>query len=202
MPYMTGEHETRQTSARKLTYDDFLRLPGFEDDGRRHELIDGEHHVTPSPSERHQSVVVELTRVLGNYITATGIGRVYVGPFDVILSPHDVVEPDVLFVLADELKTVTQRGVFGAPALVVEVLSPGARRRDKTVKRKLYGLAGVQEYWIVDPDARTVTVYRSTPARVLEVVEDLGPTGHETLTSPLLPGFSVVVADLFASSVG
>ena len=145
MPYMTGENETRQTSATKLTAEEFLRLPGYEEDGLRHELIDGVHYVTPSPAERHQSVVVELTLALGIYARATGIGKVYVAPFDVILSEHDVVEPDVLFVLADDLKTITQRGVFGPPALAVEVLSPGAGRRDKTVKRELYGRAGVRE---------------------------------------------------------
>ena len=111
----------------RLTYDDFLLFP---DDGRRHELIDGAHYVTPSPNLRHQDLV----------------GRLFLSPFDVVFSFHDVVEPDLVFVASDQLDILTAQNIQGTPALVVEVLSPSTRKRDREVKRRLYERAGVREY--------------------------------------------------------
>jgi Uma2 family endonuclease len=199
MPYMTGQNEIRPTSATKLTYQDFL---GFPDDGLRHELIDGEHVVTPSPTPGHQKVSVELVVALDGYLKWSGLGELYHAPLDVVLSETDVVEPDLLVVLSDQADIVTAQQVRGAPALVVEILSPGTRRRDMTKKRRLYERSGVREYWIVDPDNQRVTVCRSTPASPLETVEELSAVREDTLTSPMLPGFSVAVGGLFAGRVG
>jgi Uma2 family endonuclease len=156
----------RPPAAHKLTYDDFLWFP---DDGRRHELIDGEHFVTPSPSERHQRVSLDLTLALGNYLRTSRVGSMYCAPFDVVLSDYDVVEPDLLVNLADQQDILTEKNVRGAPAIVIEILSPGTRARDETLKRDLYARAGVREYWMVDPDARAVRVCRwpaiGAPAR-------------------------------------
>jgi Uma2 family endonuclease len=194
---MTAGDEMRPTAARKLTYQDFLRLPGFEDDGRRHELIDGEHVVTPSPAERHQRVSMELAVALAVHLKSAGAGRVYSAPFDVVLSDHDVVEPDLLVVLTDQLDIIGPKNIRGAPAIVVEILSPGQRHRDEVVKRTIYARAGVREYWIVDPDRETVTrCHQSAPA-VLETSETLSATASDTLTSPLLPAFSLPLATLF-----
>src|SRR5688572_25759513 len=79
----------------KLTYDDFLLFP---DDGKRHELIDGEHYVTPSPSRKHQAIVWNLTVRIGTYLEANPVGRAFAAPFDVVFSQFDVVEPDLLFI--------------------------------------------------------------------------------------------------------
>ena len=190
---MTGD-EMRRTALPKLTYDDFLSFP---DDGRRHELIDGEHFVTPSPFERHQRVSIELTLAIGNYLKSTGIGSLYVAPFDVVLSNHDIVEPDLLVILNDQQDILTEKHVRGAPAIVVEVLAPGTRRRDETLKRQPYARTGVREYWMVDPDARTVTVCRQTPPAELVTAGELTAAGGDVLTSPLLPGFSVALATIF-----
>jgi len=129
---MPGD-EMRPTALPKLTYEDFLSFP---DDGRRHELIDGEHFVTPSPAERHQRVLLKLVLALGNYFEAAGAGCVYCAPFDVVLSNHDIVEPDLLVILADQQDIVTEKHVRGAPAIVIEILSPGTRSRDETLKRR------------------------------------------------------------------
>jgi Uma2 family endonuclease len=193
---MTPGDDMQPTAARKLTYDDFLRFP---DDGRRHELIEGDHYVTPSPTEPHQRAVLELTLALGNYMKSTRVGTLYPAPFDVILSRHDVVEPDLLLVMADQQDAITRRGVVAAPALVVEVLSPGTRQRDLTLKRQLYARHGVREYWMVDPDAQTVVVCRAAPAGTLDTVATLSAARSETLISSMLPGFAVAVGGLFAS---
>ena len=103
---MPGSDRVKPASSGvKLTYDDFLKFP---DDGKRHEIIDGEHYVTPSPNTRHQDLVVRLCLAVGNFLRENpGHGRVFVAPFDVVFSFHDIVEPDLLLVAADQLDILT-----------------------------------------------------------------------------------------------
>ena len=79
-------------------------------------------------------------------------------PFDVVLSDTDVVQPDLLFVSNERANIITDENIQGAPDLVVEILSPSTAERDQTFKRSLYAKHGVKEYWLVDTDAKTVTV--------------------------------------------
>ena len=181
----------KPTSA-KLTYDDFVNFP---DDGQRHELIDGEHYVTPSPATIDQRLVGRLYLALGNWLQDHPVGEVFLAPFDVVLSQHDVVEPDLLLVLSDQSEIVTPLHVRGAPALVVEVLSPGTRRRDLGLKRQLYDRVGVREYWLVDPDERTVTICRRSSDGAFADNMPLGDAG--VISSAVLPGFSLRIGQLF-----
>jgi Uma2 family endonuclease len=186
----------RPASAVKLTYADFLQFP---DDGRRHELIDGEHYVTPSPVIPHQRLVLRLAVTLSACLEASGLGEVFVAPLDVVLSDHDVVEPDLLVVLYGQGEILTHQHVRGAPALVVEVLSPGTRRRDEGIKRLLYDRSGVREYWLVNPAGRSVTVYRRGTAFELVQVEALTTDRGGVLTTALLPGLAIDLTCLFAA---
>jgi Uma2 family endonuclease len=194
---MQGGDEMRRTAIPKLTYDDFLCFP---DDGRRHELIDGEHFVTPSPATVHQRLVRRLLVALDGYFRQTSSGEVFNAPFDVVLGHQNVVEPDLLVVLKDQQDILTEQHVRGAPAIVVEILSPGTRACDETLKRDLYARAGVREYWMVDPDARAIRVCRWPAAGQPGPVTDLAAAAGDALTSPLLPGFALEVAGLFAES--
>jgi Uma2 family endonuclease len=179
----------------RLTYDDFLLFP---DDGQRHELIDGEHYVSPSPNRRHQRLVQRLSLALGNYFVAhPDAGEVFFAPFDVVLSNYDVVEPDVLVITADQQDISTEQHVRGAPALVVEVLSPSTRRVDERTKHRLFERTGVREYWVVDPELDLVKVHRRAPDGPLPRVAELTAENHDLLTTPLLPGFELALADLF-----
>jgi Uma2 family endonuclease len=190
---MTGD-EMRPTALPKLTYEDFLSFP---DDGRRHELIDGDHYVTPSPLVRHQRVSGALFSALRAHCSATGAGEVFHAPLDVLLSSHDIVEPDLLVVLADQRDILTEEHVRGAPAIVIEILSPGTRSRDETLKRRLYARTGVREYWMVDPYRRAIAVCRQTAPGELERAIELTAAAGDVLASPLLPGFSVPLAVVF-----
>jgi Uma2 family endonuclease len=181
-------------SATKLTYEDFL---GFPDDGQRHELIDGVHYVTPSPIVKHQRVSGRLFGELYEYLKLNPVGEVFHAPSDVVLSHVDVVEPDLLVVLAEQSGIITVKHVRGAPAIVVEILSPGTRRVDETVKRGLYDRSGVREYWVVDPERDTVTVHRRSADGTLTAAPELTRAGSDVLTSPLLPGWSVPLETLF-----
>jgi Uma2 family endonuclease len=178
----------------RLTYDDFM---GFPDDGRRHELIDGEHVVTPAPVRRHQQLSGRLFLALGNHLQLHPVGEVYAAPLDVMLSEHDVVEPDLLFV-SNERRDLLEDRVHGAPDLVVEILSPSSRRTDEVTKRHLYDRFGVREYWVVDPDIDVVKVYRRGDDGAFVRAAELSREDGGVLETPLLPGLSIDLRALFA----
>ncbi len=178
----------------KLTYDDFVQFP---DDGRRHELIDGEHYVTASPNTKHQAVVLALGSALRAHARAHALGRVFVAPFDVVFTEVDVVEPDLLFVSrARQADILTAQHVRGAPDLVVEVGSSSTRKRDETVKRRLYERCGVTEYWVVDPELDEIKVYRLADGRYSRAAE-FALERSDVLTSPLFPGLALSLAEVF-----
>ncbi len=179
----------------RLTYEDFCRIP---DDGMRHEIIDGVHYVTPSPVLRHQRLMARLHLAIGTFLERhPEVGEVFLSPLDTVFSPWDVVEPDLIFVAADQLDILTEPNIQGAPALVVEILSPSTRRRDLGIKRLLFDRGGVREYWVVDPKAHELTVYRRAPGGGLVATERLSASGDATLTTPLLPGFALSLVKLF-----
>lgn len=184
-------------STARLTYDDLVAM--FPDeDGVRRELIGGELFVTPSPFIPHQRLVQRLTLSLGIHLEATpGQGEVFAAPLDVVVTPHDVVEPDVLVVLGDQLDVLTDKHIHGAPGIVVEILSKGTRKRDLTLKRQLFDREGVREYWIVDPDRNSVAVYRRGADGSFPLATTLDAKDAETLTTPLLPGWALQLERLF-----
>jgi Uma2 family endonuclease len=183
--------------ATKLTYEDLTHLPA---DGKRHEIIDGEHYVTPSPATRHQAIARNLTGLLFSFLRGRHVGTIFHAPYDVVLSPHDVVEPDLLFVSAARLAILTEANAQGAPDLVVEILSPGSRRRDEIVKRDLYERSGVTEYWIVDPEAETVKVFRrDAKGGAFERPELLSQRHGDKLTTPLIAGLEMPLDEVFES---
>lgn len=184
-------------SQRRLTYDDFLLFP---DDGKRHEIIDGVHYVTPSPNLTHQELLGRLHLAIGNFLTTRRhLGRVFLSPLDVVMSKYDVVEPDLLFVAGDQQSILTEANIQGAPALVVEILSPNTRRRDEGIKRQLFDARGVREYWMVDPRSRRITICRRAPNGRFPVVATCEADTNDQLTSPLLPEFTLSVRGLFAA---
>jgi Uma2 family endonuclease len=175
---------------RQLSYAD---LESFPDDGLRRELIGGQLFVTPSPITRHQQIVMRLASAFHVHLSSHGGGEVFPAPLDVILSDHDVVEPDVFFVAEGQRGIIGERNVSGVPALLIEVLSEA--RRDRVVKRDLYERFGVPEYWIVDGEADRVEVYRNEGGRYGKP-QILEP--GDTLTLEALPGFALDVGMLLA----
>lgn len=145
------------TTIKRLTYDDLESIPQ-EHEGDRHEIINGELVVTPSPIPVHQDVSANIFVALRQLVRAQKLGKVYYAPIDIRFTPDNVLIPDIVFVAHDRLHVIGSRAVDAPPDLVVEILAPGTRQRDLTVKRDLYAQFGVQEYWIVDPAARTVEV--------------------------------------------
>ena len=177
-----------QTST-KLTYEDFLVLPN---DGRRHEILDGEHYVNPSPNTKHQMASMRLVLALGEFVYAHNLGQIFHAPYDVVLSDHDILEPDVIFVSTARRAIITDANIHGAPDLVIEILSPSNHAYDERVKYHAYERFGVGEYWIVNPEAETVTIFRRAGNKFIRTET------ADAITTPLLPGFALAVNTIFA----
>jgi Uma2 family endonuclease len=137
------------------TYNHYAALP---DDGQRYEIANGVLLMAPSPTGSHQNAVGEVFFHLQSHVKLAGLGLVRLAPFDVELSPKDVFQPDIFVVMNAHLDRVQEKKVVGAPDLVVEVASPGTAAYDRLPKYDTYARAGVPEYWIVNPDRRTVEV--------------------------------------------
>jgi Uma2 family endonuclease len=192
MSLVTGSDRSRPGV--KLTYDDFVLFP---DDGKRHELIDGEHYVTPSPNLKHQGVSTNLTALIWTYLRQNPIGKVYAAPLDVVFSHFDVVEPDLLYVSEARRGVLTAKNIQGAPDLVVEIGSPSTRRRDEKLKHQLYERFDVTEYWVVDPDIDVVRVYRLQGGKY-QRARELSLDHGDVLSTPLLPGLELRLSEIFA----
>ena len=173
----------------KLTYDDYCNTP----DGVRYELLDGVLVMTPAPRVRHQRVVSKLGTRLYQFVEEHALGEVFFPPCDVVLSDTDVVQPDLLFVSNERAHIITDENIQGAPDLVVEILSPATAERDRTFKRALYAKHGVQEYWLVDTDAKTVTllVWESRSFALVGVYGE-----GQTLASPTLEGITITLDEI------
>ena len=174
----------------RLTYADYLKTS----DDERYELLDGELVMPPAPLLHHQYVQIKLSGKMDAFVEKHNLGVVYPSPADVVLSDTDIVQPDILFVSKERSHILTRENVRGAPDLVVEILSPATAERDRTVKLDLYAQHGVKEYWIVDPDAKTITVLLRCESRF--EVSGIYREG-QSLSSPNLEGFSVALEDVF-----
>ena len=175
------------TLPRRYSYADYLQMP----DEQRCEIIGGRLRMTPSPSGDHQTVLAQMLVVLWQFAMGTGLGKVICAPYDVVLSDHDIVQPDILFVAKSHLDRYNGKGPLrGAPDLAIEILSPSTAQWDRVEKRELYARSGVQSYWLVDLETRSITVI-ALPGDA-ERIYRLG----ETLTDPVLPGFAMLVDEL------
>ena len=173
-----------------LTYEDYARTS----DDERWELLNGELVMVPSPNMSHQATQAKLGSRLNNFVDQGGLGHVFFAPTDVVLSDTNVVQPDLLFISRGREHIITHANVQGAPDLAAEIRSPSTAERDLTVKRRLYAEHGVKEYWLVDPDARTVTV----PLLGERGYEEAGTyRSGQSFVSTAVEGFSVSLDEIF-----
>ncbi len=181
---------TQQPKVR-YTYEDYCELP---DDGNRYEVIDGVLFMAPAPLTIHQRIVRSLFFLLWPFVRDGGLGEVFDAPCDVVLSREDVFQLDILFVSADRIHIITERACEGPPDLVVEVLSPSTRQRDLELKRFRYAFFGVLEYWLVDPERRSILVLDLVDGEYME----RGNYGvGDVLDTTLIPGLVIPLARVF-----
>lgn len=174
---------------RPVTFEEYRALP---DSDQRIELIRGELIMSAAPKAAHQRVAFRLAIALQEHVEELGLGEVFIAPFDVRFSNFSSVQPDICFVGSGNEERIGQDYLDGAPDLIVEVLSPSNRRDDLVRKRMLYADYGVPEYWIVDPEAKTVTVNVLTD----DQYEERAVATAER-PSAGLPSFAIDLARLF-----
>jgi Uma2 family endonuclease len=182
--------------SRSLTFKDLQRMREASDE--RFELIEGEIIVTPSPSLMHQIIVHRLDVLLDRAVVETGLGLVIGAPFDVYLDERNVPQPDLMVVLWDRAQVLESARIASAPSLAVEIISPSSATKDRVTKRNLYARHGVPEYWLVDPEAKTITIF-SNPQDDHYQSEAVASA---TAVSATIPGLSVDLKALFAPIPG
>ena len=166
-----------------LSYAAYAEIPA---DGQRWEFLDGEVFVTPAPSPAHQFAVQRLYRFLEDNLAAFGDDAIaFVSPIDVILHDAEIVQPDVVVARRGQ---VSERGIEGAPPLLVEVVSPARSGLDGEVKARRYAANGVERFWLADPVARTMECFRL----VGDQYQTTAPgSGNDALAIPDLPGLTL-----------
>jgi Uma2 family endonuclease len=170
---------------RPHTYQDLIDLP---DDGKRRELLGGELIVSPAPRRRHQSASMRLTSILLKFIESTRIGYVYAHPVDLFVDQYNVAQPDLIAIRHSRLAIYRPEGVVVEPPdIVVEIISPSSQRIDRVGKMALYARFGVPEYWIVDPEERTLSMY----ALDGDIYTAMIPEAGGELISRAFPGLRV-----------
>ena len=179
-------------AAAVFTYDDYLTL---SNDGKRHEILDGELVMTPAPSPEHQEILLNLIELLRGFVRAESRGKVFCAPTDVVLSMTDVVQPDIVFVSKERLNIITRKNVVAAPDIVVEIVSEATEKLDRVTKKELYERFGVKEYWIVDPEKQTIEVYE---LRGREYSTPHMYRASDPFRTTLLSNFSFTVGSIFA----
>jgi len=175
----------------KFTYDDYRQLP---DDGKRYEIIDGELYMATSPTSNHQKNVRNFIFTLTFYLRNHPIGEAIQGPLEVFFSETNLAQPDVMFIGKDRLNIIKPTQIKGAPDLVIEVLSPSTEKRDRTITLEMYARFGVREYWMAKEKTATVEIFRLQKGKLV-LVARLGKS--DMLTSPLLPGLEISLAEIF-----
>ena len=163
----------------KLTVRSYMSIP--EGDDKRYELIDGELILAPSPVTQHHRISRNLLRALDEFVESQSLGELFYASMDVVLSDHDVFQPDILFISNNRLHIIGDPNTQGAPDLVIEILSPSTETRDRDIKLEQYLRFGVRENCLIDPQERTLEVLRAGDTK-FETVQ-VYPEGT-TATSP------------------
>lgn len=138
------------------TYQEYLELPP---DGKLYQIIRGDLYMVPAPTTYHQEVAINLASILWNHVKKTGWGKIYSAPIDVVLTSTDIVQPDIVGISKERMGIVKEMGVFGAPDLIMEILSPSTHSIDVKLKKSLYERHGVFEYCLVYPDEKKVECF-------------------------------------------
>jgi Uma2 family endonuclease len=123
------------------------------------ELIENTIYMSPSPNTKHQRISLFIATTLLNYVTENNLGEVFVAAYDVYLNGSNAVQPDILFIANNNLVNIQDDGFYGCPDLIIELLSPSNTKHDLVTKKELYEKFGVKEYFIINPENKTVISY-------------------------------------------
>ncbi|MDH4127606.1 MAG: Uma2 family endonuclease [Spirochaetota bacterium] len=171
------------------TYKDYTTL----DDDKRHEILEGELiEMAPAPNYFHQNISKKIFRVLDLYVENHNLGEIQYSPIDVIFDDHNTLQPDIIYISNDNKKIIKEKGVFGTPDLVIEILSQSTIAKDREIKFSIYEKFKVNEYWIIDPENKSVDVF------CLETNNfSLHASSKDKIKSKLFPNLEILLKDIF-----
>jgi Uma2 family endonuclease len=175
---------------KRLTIEYYKILP----EGAPYQLIEGELVMTPAPNPRHQITSAHLFKKLADFVNGKAMGVILYSPIDVYLGRENAYQPDIVFISKDRQDIIQEDGIYGAPDLVMEILSPSTARYDLREKFRVYEKHGVQEYWIVDPEINSIEIYTKEREHfsLITRAEDKGE-----VESVLLKGFILTLDEVF-----
>ncbi|MGA1823314.1 MAG: Uma2 family endonuclease [bacterium] len=184
----------KDTSRLKLSYRDYVLFP--YSGSKQHEIIDGEHYMTPSPSTKHQRISRNLEWIIEFFIKKNKCGEIFDAPCDVLLSDTNVIVPDLVYISKENEDIITKDNIKGIPDLIIEILSPSNRVHDTVLKKDLYEHFSVKEYWIVDPDRETVEVYMLSSSK--RYIDPKIYNNNQTLKTKIIPGLEINLKEVFS----
>ncbi len=176
-----------------FTYEDYLKLP--EEPGYRFEILEGMLIKEPSPNVLHQRVSRRLQRILEDYFWEQDAdGEIFNAPLDVTFQDNTVVQPDLFYVSGEQKLIIKDTRIDGSPTLVVEIISPFSRRKDRLQKLRIYQKNKIPHYWIVNPEDKTLECFS-----IQNGIYALVATGmdNDTVEHPDFPGLSVQLKSLW-----
>lgn len=175
---------------KKYTYEDYLKIS----EDKRYELIHGELLMTPSPVPNHQRILKKIGFLLERFVSENKSGEIFIAPCDVYLDDENVVQPDILFISQNRLDIIGEKNIQGAPDVVVEIVSENSAYRDMVQKKSIYAKFGIQEYWLVIPEAEEIEIY---------IIKDKSYQSYkkyskdDILESNLLKGLKIRLREIF-----
>ena len=186
-----SEKKIRNHNPKLLTYDDYVKLT--PPDSGNYELHNGKIVFMATPTGIHQTISMNLSAHIWQYIRPRQLGRILTAPMDTIFSPHDTLQPDLLFV-SKEREHIIKKVVDGVPELVVEIKSPSNTRTEMSYKKYVYESTGVREYWYISPKKQTLTQYENRDG---ELVRLQVLTINDVLKSFVIEGFEIPLKHIF-----
>ncbi len=182
---------TYTTKKGKYTYQDYLKLP---EDGKRHEILNGELIMTPAPTPLHQLTSGAIYKLLSNYVEQHHLGYVLYAPCDVVLDEFHVVQPDILYISKANKKIISDNNINGVPDLIIEIISPTTAYYDLVEKKDIYQRFGVREYWLVDPKRRSIQIFVLKKSKFIQD-QELIKSGK--IYSNVLPQLQLSIEQIF-----
>lgn len=175
---------------KEYTYSDYEKL----EEGAPYELIGGRLIMNPAPVPYHQRISREIEFALYEFAKKNKLGEVFDAPIDIHLGDKEVYQPDIIFISKERTSIIGKKNIEGPPDLVIEILSESTAYNDLRKKKKVYEEKGVLEYWIVDPESKSVEIFLLKDRKFISLKEY---TENENLESPMFPGFSLSLKEVF-----
>jgi Uma2 family endonuclease len=195
LPNFINEKEKQKlTQHRLLTYDDYARLTPI--DSGNYELHNGKIIFMPSPIEEHQDTSMAISSHLYFHVKKYDLGKVLAAPMDIIFTPHDTFQPDILFVSKERLNII-DRQVKGVPEFIVEILSDGNIPKEMSHKKDIYESTGVKEYWFINLKKKTLIQYENVDKKFIQKNLFKAENTEGVVESLVVEGFNMKMSDIF-----